>query len=161
MCRPLNRVLGQLWAAIGLELNAQVRTTIVPTHVSMGVAHNVVPSTATLRLDARLLQGDDDKDLALRHVRRMAASTRRDHDTTLLIEPDESSPVTFQAPSNVRIHVLKLFLRARRDLPGAPLDPCAWRKGLIATQAELNASVPLCLRSQHVIMWTSAVYHRQ
>lgn len=102
--------MGRLWAAVGCELNAQVRTTIVATHINMGVAHNVVPSTATVRLDARLLQGDGDEGAPLRHVRRMAARTRRDHESTLIIEPDESGPVTFQGPSNVRIHVSKVNL---------------------------------------------------
>lgn len=68
----------------------------------MGVAQNVVPSTASVRLDVRLLQGDGDAIAAVQHVKRMAARARRDHETTLIIERDTSNPVSFQAPSNVR-----------------------------------------------------------
>jgi len=72
-------MLGLVWASVGRETNAQVRTTIVPTHVTMGVSHNVVPSTASVRLDVRLLQGDGSEAAFQGHVERMAARARRDH----------------------------------------------------------------------------------
>eukprot|EP00892_Ulva_mutabilis_P007796 jgi/Ulvmu1/5389/UM022_0184.1 len=98
---PINKVLGQIWSASGREMNAQVRTTVVPTHVTMGVSHNVIPSSATVRLDVRLLQGDGDAATILQHVQRITAGARRDHASVLNIEQDMSSPVPLQPPSNV------------------------------------------------------------
>ena len=116
VCRPVSKMLGLVWASVGRETNAQVRTTIVPTHVTMGVSHNVVPSTASVRLDVRLLQGDGSEAAFQGHVERMAARARRDHKSVLIIERDMNSPVPMELPSNVRCAVA--------CVPVAKSEPC-------------------------------------
>lgn len=55
---------------MGPAKNALVRTTAVPTFVSMGVASNVVPTHSDVTLDMRTLPGDEGN-APLQHLLRM------------------------------------------------------------------------------------------
>ena len=56
-CRHLTYLLAERFAALGPSKNALVRSTAVPTFVSMGVASNVVPAHTDVTFDMRTLPG--------------------------------------------------------------------------------------------------------
>ena len=59
-CRPIRKLIPPIWSALGPANNALMRTTVVPTLASMGVAMNVVPTHSEITVDMRNLPGDED-----------------------------------------------------------------------------------------------------
>lgn len=75
-------------AAMGGEMAAMVRTTISPTMLSGGTAHNVLPSSASAIINLRIALGETVADT----VRRVRMQVRDPLITVELVEGSEPSP---------------------------------------------------------------------
>ena len=79
---------GQLFAALGGEPAALVRTTVAPTMQSGGTAVNVLPSTASATVNLRIALGETTQQTVLRVRRRIADPLV----TVTVVEASEPSP---------------------------------------------------------------------
>lgn len=83
----------QVFAAIGGEAAAMVRTTIAPTRLSGGTANNVLPSQASATVNLRLALGETVEGTA----RRLRRKIRDTEVTVEVIEGNDASP---ESPSD-------------------------------------------------------------
>lgn len=83
----------QVFAAIGGEAAAMVRTTIAPTRLSGGTANNVLPSQASATVNLRLALGETVEGTA----RRLRKKIRDKEVTVEVIEGNDASP---ESPSD-------------------------------------------------------------
>ncbi|MFS0866947.1 M20/M25/M40 family metallo-hydrolase [Microbacterium sp. 179-B 1A2 NHS] len=83
-------LLARVFARLGPEMNALVRTTAVVTEMSGATGANVLATTARASVNVRLLPGDT-VDSALRRIRRVIADPAIDLET---VSASEASPVS-------------------------------------------------------------------
>lgn len=98
--RPLYRLLASwpwlnalVFAALGGEAAAMVRTTVAPTRISGGTANNVLPSQASATVNLRLALGETVEGAAARLRRRIGDSNI----TVEVLEGNDASP---ESPSD-------------------------------------------------------------
>lgn len=120
--RHLLRLLGaapaltaQVFAALGGEPAALVRTTVAPTMQSGGTAANVLPSQASATLNLRIALGETTQQTALRIRRRVADPLVK----VTVVEASEPSP---ESPTdNAQFALLAQALATSH--PGVPAVP--------------------------------------
>lgn len=105
-CRPFNKLLPPIFAALGPSNNALMRTTVVPTMVHAGVALNVVPMHSEISVDMRNLPGDEHG-----APRRFMLRALRAAGVAVKPEPGD-------APEPLRLRVQRLFAQLRRSAFG-------------------------------------------
>jgi carboxypeptidase PM20D1 len=91
--RSTGGILARVFAALGPETNALVRTTAVVTELAGAPGRNVLPTTARAWVNVRLLPGDTLADVAV-HLRRAIADPRVEIGVESGSEPSAVSPWT-------------------------------------------------------------------
>lgn len=105
----------QVFAALGGEPAALVRTTVAPTMQSGGTAANVLPSQASATVNLRIALGETTQETVFRVRRRIRDPLVAVH----VIEASEPSPES--ATDNAQFSVLASALEA--SYPGVPAVP--------------------------------------
>ncbi|WP_372983880.1 M20/M25/M40 family metallo-hydrolase [Microbacterium sp.] len=108
-------VTGRLFAALGGEPAALVRTTVAPTMQSGGTAANVLPSQASATVNLRIALGETTQQTVLRVRRRI-----RDPLITVSVE-EASEPSPESATDNAQFTLLADALAVSH--PGVPAVP--------------------------------------
>ena len=108
-------VTGRLFAALGGEPAALVRTTVAPTMQSGGTAANVLPSQASATVNLRIALGETTQQTVLRVRRRI-----RDPLITVSVE-EASEPSPESATDNAQFALLADALAVSH--PGVPAVP--------------------------------------
>ncbi|GAA1236449.1 M20 family peptidase [Microbacterium phyllosphaerae] len=106
---------GQVFAALGGEPAALVRTTVAPTMQSGGTAANVLPSQATATVNLRIALGETTQQTVLRVRRRI-----RDPLVSVIVE-EASEPSPESSTDNVQFALLADALAVSH--PGVPAVP--------------------------------------
>ena len=106
---------GRLFAALGGEAAALVRTTVAPTMQSGGTAANVLPSQASATVNLRIALGETTQQTVLRVRRRI-----RDPLVTVRVE-EASEPSPESATDNAQFALLADALAVSH--PGVPAVP--------------------------------------